>query len=87
MNRRKMKQWKQLIAAMLAITLLATSADLQLLAAPAEETATRRVELMMKLWKNHKLLDQRRPLPCLEMIRRYFPKWRRNVKNPARPFS
>lgn len=40
MNRRKMKQWKQLIAAMLAITLLATSADLQLLAAPAEETAT-----------------------------------------------
>ena len=38
MNKRKMKRWKQLIAAMLAITLLATSVDLQLLAAPAEAT-------------------------------------------------
>jgi len=40
MNKSRMKLWKKMIAAILAVTLLATSVDLQLLAAPVEEAVT-----------------------------------------------
>ena len=42
-NKRKTKRWKQLLAAMLAITLLVTSVEFPTKAAPADETSTTEV--------------------------------------------